>query len=762
MQEVKNKKIKKDIHLDAPFHVTGKTKYIDDLPELEGTLFAKVFDSSCAHGKLISVDTSKAEELEGVFAILTAKDVPGVNQIGGIIKDEPLLAETDVHFMGQPVALVLAESEEIAHEATALIHAEYEQLEVIVDPKEAYAKGSMLSNSRTFSLGSPDSAFAECAHVFEGKADSGGQEHLYLETQGAYAIPRDQGGILVESSTQGPTAVQRVVAAVLGLEMSKIEVNVNRIGGGFGGKEDQASLWAGLAALGCFVTGRPVKLILERHEDLRMTGKRHPYRSDYKIGLDKDLNIVAFEASFFQNGGGAADLSTAVLERTLFHGTNSYFVPNVRMTAHPCKTHIAPNTAFRGFGGPQGMFVMEAAIHHAARELGVSPWGIQKKNLLRDGNEFSYGQIVENSEANRCWDQAHGDFDFLKMVEEVEEYNHSQSLSKKGLAIMPICFGISFTNTPMNNARALVHVYGDGSVGVSTGAVEMGQGVNTKMVQVAALMFGLPYDRIRLETTNTSRVANTSPSAASATADLNGRALQDACRQILERLVPLAAELLGGADEKQISFSNEMVFLDGNPTELSWDDLVAKALLLRLNMSAKGHYSTPVIHFDKEKEKGHPFAYHVYGTSIFEVTVDCIRGTYDIDSVKIVHDFGSSMNKAVDLGQIEGGLVQGIGWMTLEDLQYDKQGRLRSHTLANYKIPDVYSIPEDIQVKFLNTDHDNLAILRSKAVGEPPLMYGIGAYFALTNAILAFNPNANIPYDAPMTTEKILMALYSA
>lgn len=754
------KKKRKSLNIDSPLHVQGKTQYVDDLPELQGTLFAKVFYSPIAHGKIQHLNLEKATALPGVVRIISHQDIPGENQIGGIVQDEPLLAEEEVHFIGQPIVMVLATSELAAHKAVKAIEIEIAPKEIIVDPKEAYQKGELLSGKRRFQLGNTQEAFEACDFVFEGECDSGGQEHVYLEVQGAYAIPQTNGSIRILSSTQGPTAVQRTAARVLGLSMNQIEVDVNRIGGGFGGKEDQASVWAAMVALGAFLSEKPVKYILERGEDLQMTGKRHPYKSDYKIGLNKDLQIIAFEASYFQNGGAAADLSPAVLERTLFHATNSYFVPNVDVSAYPCRTNIPPNTAFRGFGGPQGMFVIESAIHHAAREIGVKPYEIQEKNLMFDGAEFSYGQIAADSEAHSTWEQARDRYDFNEMQASVEAFNQQHPYIKKGLAFMPVCFGISFTNTMMNQARALVHVYHDGSVGISTGAVEMGQGVSSKMIQIAASAFGLPPESIKLESTNTTRVANTSPSAASATADLNGKALQDACNQILDRLKGLAREVLQLEATTDISFQDELVESNGDNASIAWQELISMAFSRRLNLSAKGHYATPKIYFDKSREKGHPFAYHVYGTAIFEVTVDCIRGNYEFDAVKIVHDFGASMNEAVDLGQIEGGLVQGIGWMTLEELIYNEKGELKSNSLANYKIPDIYSAPKEIHVHYLETEGSELAILKSKAVGEPPLMYGIGAYFALCEAILAYNPEAKIPYSAPMTSEKVLMALY--
>lgn len=745
---------------DAANHVTGRSQYVDDMPVLAGTLCLKIFDSSIAHGYIKSLDFQEAEELEGVVKIISFKDIPGENQIGGIIPDEPLLAEKEIHFWGQPILIVAAETEEAAEAALHKIKAEYEVLPAITHPREAFKNGQLLSPSRKFVLGDAEKAFSECDYIFEGQAFTNGQEHLYLETQGAMAVPAEHGSVKVYSSTQGPTAVQRTIARVLGTGMNHVEVDVTRLGGGFGGKEDQASAWAAMAALAAFVLKRPAKCILHRMEDMRMTGKRNPYDSDFKIGLDKDLKIKAFEVVFYQNGGAAADLSPAILERTLFHCTNSYFIPHVRATAHSCRTHLPPNTAFRGFGGPQGMFVIEAAIDMAARHLGVPAWEIQRKNLLTDGSEFPYGQVVSECEAAPCWDKAVRLFDLKSMLEKAGAFNREHPFLKKGISLMPICFGISFTNTMMNNARALVHVYSDGSVGVSTGAVEMGQGVNAKMLQVAALSFGLPPSLIKLETTNTTRVANTSPSAASSTADLNGKALQDACRQILERLRPLAAEMLNAANPEDISFANEKVILGNRATELSWQQLIRQAFFLRINLSAKGHYATPVIHYDKSKEKGHPFAYHVYGTAITEATVDCIRGTYEVDAVRLVHDFGSSMNLPVDLGQIEGGLVQGIGWMTLEEVVYNENGKLLSNALSTYKIPDVYSVPKEIRVEFLNTDKPNLAILKSKAVGEPPLMYGIGAFFAIRNAVLAFNPASEMPISAPITPEKVLMGLY--
>ncbi len=746
-------------HLDPHRHVRGESQYLDDVPVQQGTLYAAVFESPLAHGVLRSLDFSAALTAPGVARVLTAQDIPGINQIGGIVADEPLLAEGHVHFRGQPVALVLARTEAQAHAALKLIQVEIDPLPVITDPRVAAAQGELIVPPRTFQIGDSAAAWAGCAHVFEGVAESGGQEHLYIETQGAYAFPTEMGGVRLISSTQGPTAVQRHTAVVLGLGMHQVEVDVTRLGGGFGGKEDQATPWAALAALGAFVTKKPVKLVLGRMADMRMTGKRHPYSSDFKIGFDADLKIVAYEVTFYQNAGAAADLSPAVLERTLFHATNAYFVPNVTATAFSCRTNLPPNTAFRGFGGPQGMFVIESALAKAAEELGVPTFEIQRRNLLREGDLFSYRQPAELCHAEQAWDTATREFNLAGLRAEVEQFNQANKLKKKGLAVMPICFGISFTKTPMNQTRALVHIYSDGSVGISTGAVEMGQGVNTKIAQVAARTLGISINRIKIETTNTTRVANTSPSAASATADLNGKATEMACDALRKRLLEHASTEYT-LNYEGLEIHDEQVLAAGVPADTNWEKLVSSAFWKRVALTENAHYATPDLHFDATTNQGHPFAYHVYGTALTSVTVDCLRGTYTVDALRIAHDFGQSFNPVIDRGQIEGGAVQGIGWMTMEEVAYNAEGRLLSNSLNSYKIPDIYAAPQVLDVHFLDTPGHPKAILRSKAVGEPPLMYGIGTYFALRDAVRAFQGHTALPFSAPLTPEKVLVSLY--
>jgi xanthine dehydrogenase large subunit len=744
---------------DSKTHTTGQSVYLDDIPLVQGTLFGAAFGSPIGHGIIKKLDLSEADQMPGVVKIFTAKDITGENQIGGIVPDEPLFADHEVDFCGMPVAFVVADTDEAARAPIKKIKIEIDPLPVVTDPRVAQANGELIVPARTFTLGDAEEALKKCTHIFSGEVNTNGQEHLYIETQGAYAVPQENDALKVYSSTQSPRATQAASCRVVGVPMHQVEVDVTRLGGGFGGKEDQANAWAAMCALAASHLKRPVKYALSRIDDMAMTGKRHPYSSDYTIGLNDELKIMAYKVTFYQNAGAAADLSPAVLERTLFHCTNTYFIPNVKAKAYSCRTHLPPNTAFRGFGGPQGMFVIEAAIDKAAASLGIDASVIQKKNLIKTGDEFPYGQKAV-SEATGCWSKAETLYDIVKIKKDIAVFNASSVLYKKGVSLMPICFGISFTNTMMNQARALVHVYTDGSISVSTGAVEMGQGVNTKIIQTAAQVFSVSTDKVRLQTTSTNRIANTSPSAASATADLNCKATQMACTTIAERFKQVAADELHVGVES-ISLKDEMIFADNIKTDISWKKIVMLAFMKRVNLSEHAHYTTPEIHYDKLKEKGHPFAYHVYGTAITIVTVDCLRGVYEFDAVKIVHDFGASMNPDIDRGQIEGGLVQGIGWMTMEEIIYDATGRLRSSALSTYKVPDIYAVPKEIALDFFQTGKDNLAIFHSKAVGEPPLMYGIGAYFAIRNAIKAFNPAAIISFDAPMTPEKTLMALYS-
>ena len=749
-------------HIDSHLHVRGESQYVDDVPPPARMLHAAVFGSPKAHGTIIRLDTAAARAAPGVVAVLTAPDIPGVNRFGPIIEDEQLLVEREVCFIGHPITLVVAESAHQARQARDLVTVEIEELPVVVDPRVAFARGDLIHPPRTMAMGDVDGAWADCDVVVEGRCEIGGQEHLYLETQRCRAVPAEDGRMQVFSSTQGPAAVQSVVAAVLGKPLHQVEVDVKRLGGGFGGKEDQATHWAAMAALAAAHLGVPVELVLNRLDDIRMTGKRHPYSADFKLGLSVAGKILAYQATFYQNSGAFADLSAPVLARTLFHATNAYFIPNVRVTAAPCRTNLQPHTAFRGFGGPQGMFVIEAAINKAADAMGIEAAAIQRANLLRDGDHFHYGQEVEASRAERTWDELVRQFAVDQIRNRVADFNGRSFAHKKGWAMMPVCFGISFTKSHLNQAGALVHVYADGSVGVTTGGIEMGQGISSNVAAVVARSFGIAQRRVRVESTNTTRIANMSPSAASATTDLNGNAALAAVATILNGMREVAAQELGLDDAAAVTVADERVCVAGAPTALQWSDLVGLTYHSRKRLSAHGFYATPGIHYDEQRERGRPFAYHAYGTAVFEVTVDCLRGTYTVDQVKMVHDLGRSINPTVDRGQVEGGLAQGMGWMTMEELRWDQQGRCISHALSTYKAPDVYFMPDDMAVKFLEPEENPYGPLGSKAVGEPPLMYGIGVFFALRNAIKAFRPDAELRLDAPMTPERVLLELYGS
>ncbi|MCR4416837.1 MAG: molybdopterin-dependent oxidoreductase [Ignavibacteria bacterium] len=749
------------INYDSIKHVRGESQFVDDFIPFEKILYGYVFTSPIAHGIIKKLDIKEALKFPGVKYIFTFKDIPGENQVGGIVQDEVLFAEDKVEFVGQPIAFVVAEDFLSAKRAAKKIRVEIEELEPIFDPRLAFEKGLLIIPPRIFSLGNVDEAWQQCDFVIEGQVESGGQEHLYLETQGSIAFPVDKESVKIFSSTQNPTHVQKIAAHVLGIPMNKVEVDVLRLGGGFGGKEDQATHWAVMTALAAKKLNTAVKLILPRQEDMRMTGKRHPYSSDFKIGLNKEGKILAYEVTFYQNAGAAADLSPAILERTLFHTTNTYYIPNVKATAYSCKTNLPPNTAFRGFGGPQAMFVMESALFKASQVTGIDYHKLQKINLLNEGDEFPYGQKAFNCRAKLCYDTLEKKYDVEKVKLEIDEFNSKSKFVKKAYSIMPICFGISFTSTYLNQASALVHIYVDGSVGISTAAVEMGQGVNAKLLQIASKMFSISPEKIKIESTNTTRIANTSPTAASKAADLNGFALMEACELILNRLKKFAAQRLNVSDESKIKFENEWVFVDNVKTDLNWGNLIKQAYLNRINLSAHAHHATPDVYFDREISKGKPFAYHVYGTALIEVTVDCLRGTYKIDSVKVVHDLGDSIHPVVDLGQVEGGIVQGIGWMTVEEVIYNDKGKLITDALSTYKVPDIYFAPEKIEVQFLENASNPFGPFKSKAVGEPPFMYGIGAFFAILKAMLTFNPEMEIQFKAPMTNERVLMSIYS-
>jgi xanthine dehydrogenase large subunit len=743
--------------LESELNVAGATRYVDDIPMPAPSLFATPVASPCARGRLRGLDASRALAFHPSVRVLAAADVPGENELGEAVADEPLLVAGEWSYMGQPLALVLAASRSIAREAARLVEVRFEELEPITDARKAAASGLFILPSRTMRCGDPESAFGRCAVVAAGRVDSGGQEHVYLETQGAIAEPRDGGGLRVLSGTQSPSGVQHAIARVLGLAMSDVEVEAPRLGGAFGGKEDQAALWAALAALGAHRTGLTVKLVLGRREDMRWTGKRHPYSSDFRIGLDAEGRILAFEADYYQNSGACCDLSPAILSRTLFHAAGAYRVPNLRVTGYMCRTNLPPFTAFRGFGAPQGIFVMEAALDAAAAKGGWDPVELRRRNLLAEGDSFHFGQSVVDCRAARSFDRLLEKARWRELRATIDSFNASHALEKRGAAIIPLCFGISFTKLMMNQGGALVHVYRDGSVSVSTGAVEMGQQVARKIQVVAARALGLPEELVKVAATRTGSVANTFPTAASTGSDINGMAALAACEEIRGRLLGLAARMLG-AEKGSLRIESGLVVSGCEPTGLAWAKLVDAAHGERIDLSAHGFYATPGLYYDMASERGAPFAYHVYGCAAVTAVLDALRGTYRIDSATVVHDGGDSIDRAVDLGQVEGAFAQGLGWSVLEDLRYDERGSLLSDTLSTYKLPDLHFLP-DLDVEFLEGAGNPKAVMRSKAIGEPPLIYGIAAYFAVLDALRAARPDLPAFYDLPMTPEKALMHL---
>jgi len=742
---------------DSALNVLGKTTYIDDMPESSDMLHAAIVTSPSAHGTYTGLDTRAALAYAPGVRILVAADVPGQNELSTSIPDEPMLATGDWHYRGEVLALVLAPTRSLARKAAALVKIEGRMdLPVIVDPRVAYANGDIIMTPRTQRLGDPEAAFRLCDVVVSGRVESGGQEHVYLETQGAIAYPEDSGGVRVISGTQSPAGVQAIVARILGVPMNLVEIETRRLGGAFGGKEDQASGWAALASLGAVKTGKPVKLYLNRRDDMTSTGKRHPYSSDFKIGLKKDGTILAFEADYYQNAGAATDLSPAIIPRTMFHAASAYHIPNVRATGIMCRTNLVPFTAFRGFGGPQGIFVIECAIEKAARELGMDPAEIQRKNLLSEGDVSHYGMKMEDVRARDTFDLCMKKAKWPELRAEIALFNAGSKAYKRGAAVLPLCFGISFTKIMLNQGGSLIHVYNDGSVSVATGAIEMGQGVGRKIAVVVSRALGAPLASIRIESTRTTTVANTVATAASTGADINAMAAQVASLEIKKRLLALAAEKLG-VDVATVDIVDGFVVVNEKPSGLTFAALATAAYEKRIDLSAHGFYATPGLHYDMKAEHGTPFLYHVYGCAVVTATLDVMRGSYRFDNAFIVHDIAESIDPLVDMGQIEGAFAQGLGWTCLEELKFDDTGRLLSDTLSTYKLPDAHFMP-DMHVDFFSRPNPRV-VANSKAVGEPPLMYGIAGYFAVLDALKAARPAAPSFHDLPMTPEKAMLFL---
>jgi xanthine dehydrogenase large subunit len=751
-------------HESAHGHVTGEALYTDDLvSRFPGILHAWPVLSPHAHAFVVRLDAGPALQEPGVTATLTAADVPGEGDSGSNRHDEPLFP-TEVTYHSQPVAWVLGETLEAARLGASKVNVEYRALTPVLSFEDAIAAGSFHSGPHHIrrSIGSDNAgeAIAHSPHRLTGQLAIGGQEHFYLETQCAIARFDETGGIVVDSSTQHPTETQEIVARVLGIARHQVTVQCLRMGGAFGGKEVQANPWAAIAALGTWKTRRPVRVRLPRHLDMALTGKRHPFLAKFTAGFDGDGVLRGVELKLYSDGGWSLDLSDPVLWRALFHVDNAYLIPALDATGWVCKTHKTSQTAFRGFGGPQGMIVIEDILDRIARTLNLQPHEVRERNFYREGDSTHYGQPVKDAaRIERIWTELKQSSEFHTRRAAIAQWNAANQHSKRGIAITPAKFGISFTATFFNQAGAFVLMYRDGSVQVNHGGTEMGQGLHTKIRQIAAQSLGVTLDAVRVMPTRTDKVPNTSATAASAGTDLNGAAVLDACRQIQSRLIPVAAGLLN-CDEASVRFEEGRVFGGGAAIELG--KVVEGAYRSRIALFAQGYYRTPEIHFDPKTATGKPFHYFAYGAAVSEVEIDGFSGEHRILRADLLQDVGDSVSPLVDLGQIEGGFLQGIGWLTVEELLWDAQGRLATAGASTYKLPSWPEMPEVFNVAFLERAAEPGVIFGSKAVGEPPLMLAFSVREAIRAAIAAFGSAGLITLDSPATPERIYWAIERA
>ncbi|WP_339665736.1 xanthine dehydrogenase molybdopterin binding subunit [uncultured Pseudomonas sp.] len=750
------------LHDSAWLHVRGQARYIDDLREPEGLLHAAVGHSEEAHARITSMDLSAVRAYPGVVAVITLADVPGHTDIGPVFPGDPVLASELVEHIGQPIFAVAATSHTAARKAARLAKVEYEPLHAVLSTQEALDTSFFVRPSHTQQRGDPDKALASAPHRLKGEINVGGQEHFYLEGQVAMVEPLEDGGMFVHTSSQHPSEVQKLVAEVLGLPIHAVQAEVRRIGGGFGGKETQAAALGCVAALLAQVTGKPIKYRLSRPDDMVQTGKRHDFFNTYDIGFDDQGLIQGAEIMVAGRCGFSPDLSNAIVERAMFHSDNSYFLDQARVTGHCCKTHTVSNTAFRGFGGPQGMMVIEQAVDDIARHLQLDPLDVRKHNLYRPGRDTThYGQVVEQHILPELVAQLEASSDYRTRRDEITAFNQQSPILKRGLALTPVKFGISFTAKHLNQAGALVLIYTDGSLHVNHGGTEMGQGLYIKIAQVVAAAFQVDVDKVKVSATRTDKVPNTSPTAASSGSDLNGMAALDACEKIKAGLVAFAAEQYGCKAE-EVRFENNQVV--AGEARLDWAEFVQKAYMNRVSLSSSGFYATPKIHYDFATGKGHPFLYYANGAACSEVVLDTLTGEYRVMRTDILHDVGQSLNPAIDIGQIEGGFVQGMGWLTTEELVYNDKGRLMTTGPATYKIPAVSDTPPDLRVNLLAASPNREAtVFRSKAVGEPPLMLGIAVWSALRDAVASLTDyRYSPPLDTPATPERMLNAVNAA
>jgi xanthine dehydrogenase large subunit len=747
-------------HDSAHGHVSGGALYIDDVPIPPSGLEAALVLSPHAHARIKKIDFTKALASLGAIAAIKASDIPGKNDIGPIRPNEPLLPESLAEYEGQPVAAIAALSLDQAREAAKLVEVEYEVLPAVLTIDEALKNESYVSPVQTMARGDLESAFKESKHRLKGEFRAGGQDHFYLEGQITLATPGDSGDIHVLSSTQHPTEIQHGVARLLGIPFSAVTAEVRRMGGGFGGKESQATLIAGIAAVLAMKAKRPVKLRLPRDDDMRATGKRHPFLIRYDVGFDEAGRILALDLLLASNSGNVADHSPAVMTRALCHSDNAYWLPNLRFRGYSCKTNTVSNTAFRGYGGPQGMIAIEAIVDHIARHLGVAPDDVRRVNYYGDApkNITPYKMEVEDNIVVQVMDELAAEVKLKEWRADVDNFNRENKILRKGLATMPVKFGISFNRPALNQAGALVHVYTDGSVLLNHGGTEMGQGLFIKIAQVVAETFQVDIDNIRVSATSTAKVPNTSPTAASSGSDLNGMAALNAAEQIKTRMTAVAAQHFN-VKEDEIVFAANRIYA-GNRS-VSFPELAKISWESRVSLSAAGYYKTPKIHWDFETGTGRPFYYFVYAAAAAEVVIDTLTGEMRCLRAELLEDCGKSLNPAIDLGQIEGAFVQGMGWLTSEELWWDEKGRLKTHGPSTYKIPGSRDVPPIFNVRILeNAPNREATVFRSKAVGEPPLMLAISVWLAIRDAIAATSGTGPVEMDAPATPERILDAIY--
>ena len=748
-------------HDSAALHVSGEARYVDDLPEPPGTLYGAFGLSTEAHAKILSMDLEPVRKAPGVVAVLTAADIPGANNIGPVLPDEPTLAAERVEFRGQPIFVVAAASMELARRAARLARVEYEKLEPVVTIEEALESQQYVLPSAKCERGSLFS-LPGAIHRLKGRLRSGAQEHFYLEGQIAFALPGERGEMLVHTSTQHPSEVQHLVAAALGLPDAAVTVELRRLGGGFGGKETQAAVYAVGAALLARATGRPVKLRADRDDDIIGTGKRHDFLYQYDVGFDREGRIEALDLVLASRCGLSADLSAAVNDRAVFHCDNAYYLQNVRIVSHRCKTNTVSATAFRGFGGPQGMFAAEGVVAAIARNLGLDALDVRKRNLYGPAprNVTHYGMTLNDNVLPELIDELETRSDYRKRREAIKAFNAASPLFKRGLALTPVKFGIAFTAQSMNQAGALVHLYTDGSVHLNHGGTEMGQGLMVKVAQIVAAELDIDLERVHVSATNTAKVPNTSPTAASSGTDINGEAARDACRTLRRRLVQHCADAYRVKPE-EVVFSRNQVAI-GTAKTLSFTQLVRDAFLARVQLSATGYWRTPEIQFDRERWRGTPFYYFAYGAAVSEVVIDVLTGESRLLRADLLHDVGRSLNPAIDRGQIEGGFIQGMGWLTMEEVVWDREGRLLTHAPSTYKIPVASDAPPVFNVWLWEKGENVRDIVhRSKAVGEPPLMLALSVFHAIYDAVGATSAARDpVPLEAPATPENILKAIH--